>query len=159
MLIRLSHVCVCARVRACRHACMHVRRVLVHMFLQVSYGAPPRPPALDPPLITALNDCHSLASIGVIFTIGKAVSDIGRAASPAKHKLKMPYFVWSNTESGHQQVLVPTIAKISTFTSSSSKNKLFIIVSLSVVFLHVFSQLILLCMLIEGTAARIVLSQ
>ena len=32
-------------------------------------------------------DSNIFASIGVIFTIGKAVSDIGRATSPAKSKM------------------------------------------------------------------------
>ena len=53
-------------------------------------------------------------------------------------------------------MLVSTIANNSTYrTSGSSIHKSFIIVSRSLVFLHIFSQLILLCVLIEGTAARI----
>ena len=39
----------------CARACVRVGMGLVLVCLRVSCGAPPRPPALDPPLVVPLN--------------------------------------------------------------------------------------------------------
>ena len=42
--------CACVCVRVCVRACVRMGMAIVLVCLRVSCGAPPRPPALDPPL-------------------------------------------------------------------------------------------------------------
>ncbi len=58
--IRVDQNCACLCVRA--RACMRLRKgIVLRVCLQVSCGAPPRPPALDPPLVALTSYLFFLA--------------------------------------------------------------------------------------------------